>query len=550
MCLPMLPGERKGVRFMLAKSAALLLTIVLMFGGCLPMPAKAETVQETFTQGLWRGQDPRVSFDKQTGTYYYVEDTAAGIVLFRSKSLIERGGEDNRRVLPRGFPLAAPVYVQSMNGVRYDKWYAFGAAAWECDGDPFTGKWTCIGSFSLAGWTLDHYAFRVESGEHEGEWYFIWAAGEDKSNTTGFSAENLHIARMLSPTELSSTAGDRHDLLLRCAKSAGWTGWDVEAPTVAQKNGTITVIYSATDCKTNAYALGLLVHTGGDLLDRNNWVDLSKDAPAFSQTISSDVYGTPYGTGVASVTVSADGTEDWFYYNAKLYHDIPADITGNREAWTRIINLKQIHWVEMEIDGKTLTVPDLGTPDMMGTQLARPSGDPGITETDYYLFEAEHAVPFGWIYTKELQSSFGDDNEPYNLMFESRRNASLNGCMKHFDWFAADPAGDGTSGLHFRNVPASKSLLIRAGTNDPNGGFHILVNGEKKATVHFRQNVNEDGSLASSYIFHDYRIMLDIPAGATVTLQYVRGEFDDAAVDFLVFENDTQYPSEDVTDVN
>ena len=135
-------------------------------------------------------------------------------------------------------------------------------------------------------------------------------------------------------------------------------------------------------------------------------------------------------------------------------------------------------------------------------------------------------------------------------MFESRRNASLNGCMKHFDWFAADPAGDGTSGLHFRNVPASKSLLIRAGTNDPNGGFHILVNGEKKATVHFRQNVNEDGSLASSYIFHDYRIMLDIPAGATVTLQYVRGEFDDAAVDFLVFENETQYPSEDVTDAN
>ena len=76
------------------------------------------------------------------------------------------------------------------------------------------------------------------------------------------------------------------------------------------------------------------------------------------------------------------------------------------------------------------------------------------------------------------------------------------------------------------------------------------MNGEKKATVHFRQNVNEDGSLASSYIFHDYRIMLDIPAGATVTLQYVRGEFDDAAVDFLAFENETQYPSEDVTDAN
>lgn len=293
--------------------------------------------------------------------------------------------------------------------------------------------------------------------------------------------------------------------------------------------------------------MGLLVYTGGDLLDINNWVDLSKTAPAFSQTVSSDVYGTPYGTGVASVTKSADGTEDWMYYNAKLYHDIPADITGNREAWTRIINLKKIEWVTMELNGVTVTVPDLGMPDMMGSTQTLPSGDPGITETGYYLFEAEHAVPFGWIYTAELQSQVGDDNEPLTLMFEARRTVSLSGCMKHFDWFAADPDGDGTSGLHFHNVPASKSLLIRAGTNDPNGGFHILVNGERKATVTFRQNLKEDGSLASSYIVHDYRVALELPAGATVMLQYVRGEFDDAAVDFLVFENETLYPSEDVT---
>ena len=532
------------------KVLLLLLAMILTFGGCLPMSTRAEEERGTFTQGMWRGQDPRVSFDVNTGWYYYVEDTAAGMVMFRSKSLIERGGEEDRRVMPRGFPLFAPVYVESMNGVDYNKWYAFGASVWECAGDPFTDKWSCIGSYGLAGWTLDHYAFKVESGEHAGEWYYIWAAGEDKSNTTSFSAENLHIAKMISPTELTSTAGNSHDLLLRCGKASNWTGWDVEAPTVAQKNGTITVIYSATDCKTNNYAMGLLVHTGGDLLDKNNWVDLSKTAPAFSQTVNSDVYGTPYGTGVASVTVSADGTENWMYFNAKLYHDIPADITGNREAWTRIINLKKLEWVTMELNGKTVTVPDLGTPDMMGSTQVLPSGDPGIAETGYYLFEAEHAVPFGWIYTRELQSQFGDDNEPLNLMFEARRTASLYGCMKHFDWFAADPNGDGTSGLHFRNVPASKSLLIRAGTNDPNGGFHILVNGEKKATVTFRQNLKEDGSLASNYIFHDYRVAVDVPAGATVTLQHVRGEFDDAAVDFLVFENDAQYPSSDVTQVH
>lgn len=215
---------------MLKRTLLLLMAIVLMSGGCMSMTALAEQEQGVFTQGMWRGQDPRVSFDAQTGYYYYVEDAAAGMVMFRSKSLIERGGEEDRRVMPRGFPLAAPVYVENMNGVEYNKWYAFGSTAWECDGDPFTGTWINIGGFGLAGWTLDHYAFQVESGEHAGEWYFIWAAGEDKSNTTSFSAENLHIAKMLSPTELSSTAGNRHDLLLRCGKASSWTGWDVEAP--------------------------------------------------------------------------------------------------------------------------------------------------------------------------------------------------------------------------------------------------------------------------------------------------------------------------------
>ena len=504
----------------------------------------ARSEEMGFTQGLWRGQDPRVSYDAATGYYYYVEDTASGIVMFRSRSLIERGGEEDRRVMPAGFPLFAPVFVDTMEGVRYDKWYAFGASAWECDGDPFTGTWRSLGVYGLKGWTLDHYAFRVEEGEHAGEWYFVWAAGEDKSNTTSFSAENLHIAKMLAPNRLSSVEGNIDDLLLRCAKSSGWTGWDVEAPTVVQKDGTVTLIYSGNDCKTNQYGLGLLVHLGGDLLDRNNWYDLSAGGPAFSQTANSNLQGVPFGPGVASSVRSADGTETWIYYHAKLYHDIPAGINNNREAWTRIINLKKVEWEQMTIRGVTVTVPVLGEPDRMGAEVALPSGDPGITEQGYYLFEAEHAVPYGWIYTAFLQEQFGDDGESFNLMFESHRNASLRGCMKHFDWFAEDPAGDGTSGLHFRNVPAAKSLLIRAGTNDPHGGFDILVNGEKKAEVVFIQNLRDDGRLASNYIFHDYRVEVDIPQGATVTLRYVRGVYDDSAVDFVVFENEKLYETD------
>lgn len=494
----------------------------------------------TFTQGLWRGQDPRVFQVKSTGYYYYLEDTVDGVVMFRSKSLVERSGPDERRVMPAGFPLCTPVYIEEMNGVTYNRWYAFGLDTWECDGDPYTGNWTNIGSLNLGGWTLDHYAFKVESGEYAGNWYYVWAGGEDKTNKYGFSAENIHLSKMLSPTELETRGDDLSDVILFCAKSNGWSGWDVEAPVVIQKDGTITMIYSGTDCKSSRYALGLCVCTG-DPSDPASWVDLNAKTPAFYNYTEGEP-GTPYGTGVASVVKSADGTEDWFYYHSKLYYDIPAAITGDKEAWARIINLKKIEWTTTDINGVTYPIPDLGTPVMLGETLALPSGDPGVSVKAEYLFEAEHAVPFGTIYNAELQQRTGDDGEPYNLMFEGIHDLgmSLDGCMRHFDWFAAGDEGDGTSGLHFRNLPESKSITIRAACMEANAGFDVLVNGEKVTSVSFTPDTAESESF--TYQFADYRLDIDIPQGATLTLRHNKGEHADAAVDYIVFHGEVEEP--------
>ncbi len=522
--------SKKSIRAKLRRLLAGTVSVILLSAG---MVSAAGEDTGTFTQGLWRGQDPRVSYNAETGDYYYIEDTVDGMVMFRSKSLIERSGPEERRVMPAGFPLCAPVYIEEMNGVTYNKWYAFGLNAWECDGDPFTGTWTDLGSMELGGWTLDHTVFQVESGAHAGEWFFVWAGGEDKSNTTGFSAENIHISRMLSPTELESHGNDLSDVILFCAKNKGWSGWDVEAPTIVQKDGTITMIYSGTDTKSTQYALGLCVCIGDDPSDPASWYDLSADAPAFSNTVQGE-YGTPYGTGVAAPVPSADGTETWMYYHAKLYYDIPAEVNRDKEAWTRIINLSKINWTTVEIEGNTYTVPDLGSPSKMGESLPLPSGDPGVTPRAEYLFEAEHAVPFGTIYNLELQEKQGDDGEPYNLMFEGiqGKGMSLDGCMRHFDWFAAGEEGDGTSGLHFRNLPAAKQITIRAACTEENAGFDILVNGEKKTSVQFTPEAGSEE--AFPYVFQDYTIDIEIPQGATVTLQHVRGEHADAAVDYLL----------------
>ncbi|HIZ54951.1 MAG TPA: hypothetical protein H9671_01935, partial [Firmicutes bacterium] len=167
--------SKKSIRAKLRRLLAGTVSVILLSAG---MVSAAGEDTGTFTQGLWRGQDPRVSYNAETGDYYYIEDTVDGMVMFRSKSLIERSGPEERRVMPAGFPLCAPVYIEEMNGVTYNKWYAFGLNAWECDGDPFTGTWTDLGSMELGGWTLDHTVFQVESGAHAGEWFFVWAGGE------------------------------------------------------------------------------------------------------------------------------------------------------------------------------------------------------------------------------------------------------------------------------------------------------------------------------------------------------------------------------------
>ena len=76
----------------------------------------------TFQQGLWRGEDPRITH--HNGSYYYVENASGQgpRVIYRSKSLIDRG---EPRPLPEGFPLFAPIYVETLNGATYKKWFAF-----------------------------------------------------------------------------------------------------------------------------------------------------------------------------------------------------------------------------------------------------------------------------------------------------------------------------------------------------------------------------------------------------------------------------------------
>src|ERR1044071_6796230 len=79
-----------------------------------------------------------------------------------------------------------------------------------------------------------------------------------------------------------------------------------EGPVVLQHAGKLFLIYSASDTGTPDYALGMLTHLGGDVMDAERWK--KSPSPVFSRY--SGVDGNVYGPGHNGFFMSPDGTEN------------------------------------------------------------------------------------------------------------------------------------------------------------------------------------------------------------------------------------------------
>lgn len=147
---------------------SLVLIAILALAG--PNGCAAMSMGRTFAQGLWRGRDPRIMYHE--GFYYYVEPgrvSTSRNLIYKSRSLIDSG---KPRLLPEGFPLIEPEYIESLNGVNYQKWYAIGKDVWECAGDPYDSApdgWQKIQRIPYVHWGFDYFVFRAETGPHTPE---------------------------------------------------------------------------------------------------------------------------------------------------------------------------------------------------------------------------------------------------------------------------------------------------------------------------------------------------------------------------------------------
>ena len=129
-----------------------------------------------------------------------------------------------------------------------------------------------------------------------------------------------------------------------------------EGPVMLQRAGRIFLIYSASDTGTPDYALGMLTHTGGDVMNPKAWK--KSPVPVFSRHSGAD--GNVYGPGHNGFFKSPDGTEDWIIYHGKE--------TSEYTYSGRTTRAQRVTW---RFDG----TPEFGRPIASGIALQAPAGE-------------------------------------------------------------------------------------------------------------------------------------------------------------------------------
>ncbi|MGI4743490.1 MAG: glycoside hydrolase family 43 protein [Janthinobacterium lividum] len=330
-------------------------------GGTAPAPQPAPPpAATTFTNPLLpSGPDPWVY--QKDGFYYYMQTTGTNLVLRKTAKMSELGSGVSTTIwTPKATgPTSHDVWAPEIHFLD-GKWYVyFTAGPGNCCGgqrlwvlenpsaDPTQGTWTEKGQIAVPGqdlWAIDGTVL-----EQNGKRYLVWSGQE-----AGSDQQNLYIALMSNPWTLTGT---------RTQLSRPQYAWELngtpkvnEGPEVIQHAGKTFLVYSASHCSTDDYALGMLSASAtADPLDAGSW---SKSAsPVFTKNPANNAYGP----GHNGFFTSKDGSQNWIIYHANLQAN-----QGCGDA--RNPRMQQFSW---NTDGS----PNFGTPVATGVALPRPAGE-------------------------------------------------------------------------------------------------------------------------------------------------------------------------------
>ena len=278
---------------------------------------------ETFTNPLLpSGADPWVIY--KNGYYYYTNTTGRNLMIWKTKRITDLDKAEKKIIWapPTGTAYSKELWAPELHFLK-GKWYMYFAAddgdnnhhrlyvLENSSADPMLGEWVFKGQVgdSTNKWAIDGSVF-----ENKGQLYMIWAGWEGDVN----GQQNIYIAKMNDPVTISSERvkisspeyqwekyGDLHNDNNPAHVNVN------EGPEILVHNNKLFLIYSASGCWTDYYALGMLAATtNSNLLDPASWKKSLE--PVFRQSPENEVYAP----GHNSFFKSPNGKEDWILYHA------------------------------------------------------------------------------------------------------------------------------------------------------------------------------------------------------------------------------------------
>lgn len=318
-----------------------------------PIPANCQSAAREFKNPVVpRGADPWVI--RWQTNYYLCQSRWDSVWVNRAARLEDIGADHWKRVwqAPPDKPYSHEVWAPELHFLQ-GKWYIYVAA--DAGHNPSHRMWVLEGSssdpqapFTLKGkiaapsdcWAIDGTVLEMP----DGKLYFVWAGWPGKDD----GIQNLYIAPMSNPWTIS---GPRACI---SQPDKDWEQRDYphinEGPETLWHDGHLFIIYSASAYWDDAYCLGELTWTGGDVMNPKSWI--KNPEPVFSHS------DKVFGPGHCSFVKSPDGKEDWIVYHALV-------ASGSRQ---RDIRIQPFKW---NADGS----PNFGKPLPPDTSIPVPSGE-------------------------------------------------------------------------------------------------------------------------------------------------------------------------------
>jgi GH43 family beta-xylosidase len=328
-------------------------------GGSNPNPNPAPA--NTFTNPLLQsGPDPWVI--KKDSFYYYTHTLGNRIAVWRTKKMSALGNAipQNIWAAPASGPNSKNIWAPELHFMS-GKWYAYYTAGSSTDlstqrtfvlendnADPLTGTWVDKGQIQDP--AANFFAIDGTFFSYQNKNYFIWSGHASASDNT----QRIYIARMLNPWTLETARTLISSPQFNWETSGAPPGVNEGPEILVNPSGSVFLVYSASGCWTDDYALGLLsLANGSDPLVATNWT--KTNVPVFTKKPSA------YGPGHNAFFKSADGTEDWIIYHANSGQ-------GQGCGDLRSPRMQKFTW---NANG----TPNFGEPVGAGASVQKPSGE-------------------------------------------------------------------------------------------------------------------------------------------------------------------------------